>query len=226
MAIQVLTPQMSVGIPIPGSEIPPISDTGVTTFDRQAYFFELDGRVRNIEQRLKETWVELSALCIKVQDEELWREGGYASYGQWVTNACPFSRSYCYAAVGARRELADVPEEDLKEIPLGNAVVLQRTPKNRRKPALIEKAKSQVPQKFQQTVEDTVPEAHIEAITVHRFRLTRGASKQLRAGLDAWRILNDDPDAPSEAALEGLIADYMLAHQELLELKLAARGRA
>lgn len=224
MAIQVLTPQMSVGIP--GSEIPLISDTGVTTFDRQAYFFELDGRVRNIEQRLKETWVELSSLCIKVQDEELWREGGYASYGQWVTNACPFSRSYCYAAVGARRELADVPEDDLKEIPLGNAVVLQRTPKNRRKPALIEKAKSQVPRKFQQTVEDSVPEAHVEVITIHRFRLTRSAGKILRAGLDMWRMLNDDPEAPVEAALEGLVCDYMHTHRQELEQKLATRGAA
>lgn len=220
MAVQALTPQMSVGIPQMVSE-----EDSVTTFDRQALFFELDGRVRNIEQRLKQTWLELSNLCIAIQDGELWKEGGYASYGQWITNACPFSRSYAYAAVGARRELADVPEADLKQIPLGNAVVLQRTPRNRRQHALIEQAKQQPPKEFLATVVEDIPESHLEEITIHRFRLTKGASKTLRAGLDMWRMLNDDPNAPSEAALEGLIVDYMLARQELLEQKLAAKGK-
>lgn len=218
MAVQVLTPQMSVGIP---PMEPEVSELGTTTFDRQALFFELDGRVRNIEQRLKQTWLELSNLCIAIQDGELWREGGYASYGAWITNACPFSRSYAYAAVGARRELADVSEEDLREIPLGNAVVLQKTPRNRRKPALIEQAKSQVPKKFLSTVVNDVPESHLEEILVHKFRLTTSASKTLCAGLDMWRMLNDDPGAPVEFALEGLIADYMEANQAALEQKLA-----
>lgn len=217
---QVLTPQMSVGIP----PMEPCND-GVTTFDRQALFYELDGRVRNIEQRLKQTWLELSNLCIKIMDEELWREGNYPSYGAWLVNACPFSRSFAYKAVGARRELAELSEEDLKEIPFGNAVVLQHTPRNRRQRALIEQAKQQQPQEFLATVVDNIPESHLEELTVHRFRLTKGASKTLRAGLDAWRILNDDPSAPVEAALEGLVADYMQVHQELLELKLASNRK-
>lgn len=219
MALQVvLPPQMSVGIPQIVSE-----ETSVTTFDRQALFFELDGRVRNIEQRLRQTWLELSDLCIKIEDEELWREGGYASYGAWVTNACTFSRSYAYAAVGARRELADVPVEDLEQIPLGNAVVLKKTPRNRRNGALIAKAKSQVPRKFLQTVVNDVPEAHLEEILVHKFRLTKSASKTLNDGLEMWKVLNDDLSARVEDALEGLVADYMLTHQAALEKKRLAR---
>lgn len=198
-----------------------------TTFDRRALFTELDGRVRNIEARFKATWLELSNLCIAMQDGELWREGGYDSYGQWLMNAAPMSRAYAYAAVKARQALRDVPEEDLKEIPLGNAITLEQTPRNRRNGDLIEKAKRQPPREFRETVEDEIPEAHVELTTVHRFRLTRGAGKVLRSGLDMWRILNDDPEAPAESALEGLIADYMLGHQELLELKLAKkRARA
>lgn len=202
-----------------------VYEAGVTTFDRRALFFELDGRVRNIEQRLKQTWLELSNLCITIQDEELWKEGGYASYGQWIVNACPFSRSYAYAAVGARRELSDVSEDDLRQIPLGNAITLKQTPRNRRKRALIEQAKQQPPKEFLHTVVTDIPETHLDEVMVHRFRLTKGASKTLCSGLDCWRILNDDPEAPVEVALEGLIADYMLTHQSALEQKLATRIR-
>lgn len=205
--------------------VPPIPQAGVTTFDRRALFFELDGRVRNIEQRLKQTWLELSNLCIAIQDGNLWREGGYASYGAWIMNACPFSRSYAYAAVGARRELSDVSEEDLRQIPLGNAVTLKQTPRNRRSTDLIAQAKQQPPKEFLHTVVDDIPEAHLDEVMVHRFRLTKGASKALCAGLDCWRILNDDPEAPVEAALEGLIADYMLTYQSALEAKLAVSIR-
>lgn len=195
------------------------------TFDRRALFSELDGRVRMIEQRFKAVWLELGNLCIEIQDDELWREGGYDSFGQWLANACPFCRSYAYAAMTARRELSDVSEDDLRQIPLGNAVTLKQTPRNRRSKALIAKAKQQPPKEFQQTVEEDIPEAHVEVVTMHRFRLTRGAGKTLRAGLDMWRILNDDPDAHAEAALEGLVADYMLGHQELLEVKLASNRK-
>lgn len=194
---------------------------GVTTFDRRALFCELDGRVRNIEQRIKQTWLELSELCIAMQDQELWREGGYHSYGQWLMSACPFSRSYAYASVDARKALADVPEEDLREIPLANAQVLKKTPRNRRNGDLIAKAKRQPPKEFLHTVIDDVPDTHLEETFIHRFRLTKSASKVLRSGLEMWRILNDDPDSPVEAALEGLIADYMLTHQTELEVKLA-----
>lgn len=210
---------------IPAMVVPQICEAGVTTFDRRALFGELDGRVRNIEQRLKQTWLELSNLCIQIQDEELWRDGGYDSYGQWLMNACPFSRAYAYAAVGARRELSDVSEEDLRQIPLGNAVTLQRTPRNRRKRALIEQAKKQPPKEFLHTVVDDIPEAHLDEVMVHRFRLTKSASKVLCSALDCWRILNDDPEAPVEAALEGLMADYMLTNQSALEQKLATRIR-
>lgn len=209
MAVQALVPQA----------------TSTTTFDRRALFYELDGRVRNIEQRWKATWLELSNLCIAIQDQELWREGGYDSFGQWLVGACPMCRSYAYAALGARKALSDVTEEDLKQIPLGNAVILQRTPRKRRSKDLIEQAKRQPPAEFLQTVVDKVPESHLEPLLVHKFRLSKSASKVLRSGLDMWRLLNDDPDAHVEAALEGLVADYMLTHQSELEQKLAQSER-
>lgn len=193
-------------------------------FDRKALFFELDAKVRNIEQRWKQTWLELSNLCITVQEQKLWREGQYDSYGQWLMSACPLSRSYAYAAVEARKALRDVPEEDLKQIPLGNAVVLQRTPKNRRNGDLIERAKREPPKEFLHSVIDEAPDSHLEEVFVHRFRLAKTASKVLQAGLDMWRVLNDDPGAPVEAALEGLVADYLLTHQAELEHKLRRRA--
>src|SRR5579863_6871368 len=96
---------------------------------RKALFDDLDARARGIERRVKETWVELAEICTAVRDTELWREGGFSSFGAWLLNACPTSRSYAYAAMGVRDELAEIPTEELKQIPLGNASILSHTPK-------------------------------------------------------------------------------------------------
>ena len=176
---------------------------------RVSLFNELDKRAREFEAQYKNAWVELADICTTIRDNELWRDGGYHSYNSWLLSACPTSRSVAYAAVGAREELKEIPDKDLKQIPLGNAKTLQSTPRQKRNGKLLEAAKRQAPREFTATVIREAPEAHLEQRQCHKFRLVSSASKKLQEAFARWKKLNDDPDAPAEACLEGIVADWM-----------------
>lgn len=190
---------------------------------RTALFNELDNRAREIEQQWKETWVEMADLCATMRDNELWREGGYDSFGSWLQSACPTSRSYAYMAMGIREELKEIPESELRQIPLGNASILKDTPKQHRNGKVLEAAKQQPPREFIGTVIHEAPDSHLEQKQCHKFRLDTSHSKVLCDAFSMWRVLNDDPEAPREAALEGIVADWMEEHQRQYDWKLQGK---
>ncbi len=181
---------------------------------RKEQFHLLDARAREIEAITKGTWLELADLCTTMRDNELWREGGYHSFHAWLKSACPTARSTAYAAIGNREELKDIPDEDLKQIPPGNAGILAGVPKKHRNGKILKAAKIQTPREFTATVIREAPEAHIEQKIKHSFNFTSSQSKVLQAALHMWCILNDDIDAPKEASLEGIVVDYMLRYQD------------
>lgn len=184
---------------------------------RLALFTELDKRAREIEVQNKSTWVELAELCCSMRDNELWREGNYSSFGEWLKSACPTSRSMAYMAIGIREELKEIDSVELRKIPLGNADILKHTPKHKRNGALLEAAKVQPPREFIGTVIETSPDSHLEQKNCHKFRLTTSQSKVMAEGFEMWRCLNEDPTAPVEDCLEGIVSDYMLSHQREYE---------
>lgn len=190
---------------------------------RKLLFDKLDAQARAIEFRWKSTWVELADICETVDSNQLWREGGYASFGAWIKNACPTSRSMAYMALGLRKELKEISAEDLKQIPLGNAEILKNTPRQNRTSELLAAAKEQPPREFERTVIDAAPAGHLERTQCHKFRLDAGASKKLQVTFDKWRYLNDDPEATAAECLEGVLADYTNYTQREFEQKAANR---
>lgn len=181
---------------------------------RAEQFKLLDARAREIEAITKSTWLELADLVIVIRDNELWKEGGYHSFHAWLVSACPTARSTAYAAIANLEELQDIPREDLKQIPPGNAGILAGVPKKHRNGKILKAAKSQTPREFTATVIREAPESHIEQKICHKFRMTSSQSKILQAALDIWCALNNDPDAPPETSLEGILADFVLRYQD------------
>jgi hypothetical protein len=181
---------------------------------RAEQFKILDARAREIEEITRSTWVELADLCTTMRDSELWKEGGYHSFHDWLRSACPTARSTAYAAIGNMKELEDIPREDLEQIPPGNAGILAGVPKQKRNGKILKAAKTQTPREFTATVIREAPESHVEQKICHKFRMSTSQSKILQAALDMWCVLNEDPDAPNEDILEGIVSDYMQTHQD------------
>lgn len=186
---------------------------------RAVLFAELDSRARQIEARCKSDWVDLADVCTTIHDSELWREGGYTSFGAWVQSACPTSKSMAYLVMGLRAELSDIPGEELRQIPLGNASILRDTPKQHRNGKVLEAAKAQPPREFIGTVIHEAPDSHLEQKVCHRFRPTLSQSKKWQEVFDMWRVVNEDPHAPVEDVLEGILTDWAEGHQTQYEWK-------
>lgn len=188
---------------------------------RAVLFAELDSRARQIEARTKSDWVDLADICTTMHDSQLWREGGYSSFGAWVQSACPTSKSMAYLVMGLRAELKDIPDEELRQMPLGNASILRDTPKQHRNGKVLEAAKQQPPREFIGTVIHEAPDSHLEKRQCHKFRPTASQSKKWQEAFDMWRVVNEDPYAPVEDVLEGIITDWMEGHQSQYEWKVA-----
>jgi hypothetical protein len=103
----------------------------------------LDTRLRALEEQHKRTFVEFGLILFEVQNRELWRyvidplNGEvYRNFSKWVEGAAPSSRRDCFAALAAIKELADVPPEQLAEMPRCNIETLKLLSISDRKEAL------------------------------------------------------------------------------------------
>lgn len=92
----------------------------------------LDNRLRALEEQHKRSFVEYGLILLEVQSRELWRyvidpfSGNvYRNFSKWVEGAAPLCRRDCFAALAAIKELADVPPEQLAEMPRCNIELLK-----------------------------------------------------------------------------------------------------
>ena len=122
----------------------------------------LDARLRCLEADYKRTFVERGVILIEVQERSLWRLlGDYHSFEQYIVTAAPHSRSDCFAAMKACRELRDIPREQLAEIPRCNIEVLQSLSPSVRS-VVIEAAKDLSESKFRKKMLAEYPDQHIQ----------------------------------------------------------------
>lgn len=182
---------------------------------RAELFKELDARARQIDKIWSEIWMEMADICLAIDTNELWREGGYHSYNDWLIKACPRSRSWAYMATGARKELRDIADDDLRQIPLASADVLKKLPrKTRCNPDLLEDAKTLTPSEFFPKAIKSAPDSLLEH-RVKRYRVyTVSQLNKIDEGMNLWRRLN--PGSPlSDADIEEYQwAEYINEHQD------------
>lgn len=191
----------------------PILDTDLSV-ERKALFDDLDQRAREIDKIWSEIWIEMADICIAIDEGNLWRESDYTSYNDWLLKACPRSRSWAYMATGARKELRDIPDEDLKQISLGNAEILKGLSKSARKDkGLLASAKSRPPRELRSQVIRDMPEEHLETFVSTKYNFQCSQLKVVEAALEMYRMLHPEGDYSDEGVIEAWASEYMLSHQ-------------
>ena len=131
--------------------------------------FGLDKAIRELEALYKRGFVLRGLICLEVKRRALWRfvsdyEGPYHSFEDWVTKACPHSRSDCFAAMKAAEDLADIPVEELAGISGVNIRVLQSLSSSvRTRPEVLEAAQNLPEKQFVAHVAEHFPDMHITA---------------------------------------------------------------
>src|SRR5882672_377315 len=85
-----------------------------------------DSFVRAFERQWSD-WTEIARVCCEIEDDKDYLLLGFHSFGSWVLQAAPRSRSYLYLVMGRYRELRpDISDEELAQISLGSAGVLRQ----------------------------------------------------------------------------------------------------
>lgn len=181
-----------------------------------------DNRVRELERQQISTWSEMAELCTLVEQQGDWKILGFDSYGQWLVDAAPQSRSTIYAARGILSELKEIPQEELRQIPPGNAKVLAKVPKAKRTKSMLQKAKEQRPAAFTAHVQEKHPELHIETLVPRKYKFEASQSTIIDAAMlmaniiETGEVIEEIQMAP-EALLEKICVDYMGTNRALYE---------
>lgn len=189
--------------------------TAEVSFSRQQLIelaVQHDKRVRQIEKQVTAAWSELAEIATQVQDNEEWRALGFHSFGAWLCDAAPRSRSLIYSAMGLLKELADIPRDDLREIPVGNAHILKKLPKSSRASRdVLEDAKALTPREMLAMVAESHPTLILEKLAVQRFQFSVSQWLAIEAAIDEIMAQYDGQITTREEAIEGICAEWRLA---------------
>jgi hypothetical protein len=166
-----------------------------------------DSFVREFDRQFAD-WTAVAKVCVEVEREREWEILGFDSFPAWLVSAAPKSRSYLYLVMGRYKELiADIPETELAQIPLGSAGVLkQLSPAVRRNPRVQEAAKKK-PQELCEVLDKEFGEQHVEA----------RVKKILWFPVSAWAIIESKYEAyklkDEHAQLEDFI-EFLVSESE------------
>ena len=166
-----------------------------------------DSFVRAFEQQFS-NWVSIAKCCCDVERDRDWEVLGYESFGKWIANAAPRSRAYLYLVIGRYKELVpDIPEAELREIPLGSAGVLKQLSSSVRRQSKIRQAAKRKPSELRQVLSEIAPQQHIEALEPRTLKFTESQAAIFDEMLECYQTFN--PEASEEEAVEWLASQWL-----------------
>lgn len=126
-------------------------------------------KMQSYDEAEKTRYMQIGLLCREVESRELWRLRS-KSFDKWLRACCPFSYSTARAALHDCTELADVPADDLAQIPQSNISTLkQLSTAVRRDPKVLKAAKEEKADEFVSAIRVMHPGQAIEHRKPLRF---------------------------------------------------------
>jgi hypothetical protein len=167
-----------------------------------------DSFVRAFDQQFS-NWLTIAKCCVDVEREKDWELLGFESYGSWLKDAAPRSRSYLFLVTGLYKELSpDIAEKELEQIPLGSASILKQLSSKVRKESKIRLAAKGKPSELRQVLKKCAPEQHVETLEVRTLRFTESQADIFDEMLTAYSVLNEN-GASAEEAVEFLASGWL-----------------
>jgi hypothetical protein len=183
----------------------------------------LTTRLRALERAYKRGYIERGLILLEVEERELWRlvedpETGqpFTSLERWIVSCATHSRSDCFAALKAVKELRDIPTDQLLDTPRVNVSVLQSLSKSvRKRPEVIKAAQSMSNREFVKTLERDHPNQHIEERRTIHLNPVKGATAIIEEAIAMCMVLEDLKTR--EDALEYMAAEYVDTNRRRFE---------
>lgn len=144
-----------------------------------------DKRIRVMEQQHKRSFVERGMILVEMETRQLWSvlvdpdtNVYYRSLERWLMVAAPYSRSDCYAAMRAIKELKDVAVEEIQQMSRANVEILAGlSTAVKRDPIVIQAAKELPERAFVEKINESFPEQHVEPKEGFRIKPDKSARK-------------------------------------------------
>lgn len=182
-------------------EIRPI-DCDLTPKERAA---ARDSFVRSFERQFSD-WSEIARVCCQVESDKDYALLGFHSFGAWLIEAAPRSRSYIYLVMGRYKELApDISDEDLARIPLASTGVLKQLSSKVRQNPKLKSVAIKEPKELRKYIEENHPDQHIEGIVERKLRFTTSQWQRVEAVYEAYLVA--DEGASLETFIEWLCSE-------------------
>jgi hypothetical protein len=164
-----------------------------------------DAFVRAFDEQFS-NWVSIAKCCVDVERDKDWELLGFESFGKWITDAAPRSRSYLYLVIGRYKELApDIPETELSQIPLGSAGILKQLSPAVRKESKIRLAAKGKPAELRQVLEQEFPHQHVESLVEKHLKFPLSQWEKIETAYETYKLT--DETATLEEFFEWLVSE-------------------
>lgn len=184
---------------------PEIRETSLTPKERAE---ARDNYVRVFDSQFAD-WSAIAKVCCDIERDKDWQVLGFSSFNAWLLNAAPRSRSYLYLVIGRYKELsADIPDEELAQIPLTSAGVLKQLSLAVRRESKVRQAAKGKPSELREVLARDYSTQHVEPIVEHRLRFTLSQWQRIESAWEAYRMV--DEGASLEVFLEWAVSERTL----------------
>jgi len=183
----------------------------VEHMDERTRAQEHDRAVRHIRGWMKGAWLELGRHCMAIRDKRMFRTLGFTAFDEYLADRIPDkSRSAIYEAMHLIEHLR-LSDEEMLEISKDNLRLLLDVPESKRyEPEILQAAKTEKREKFQKTVDASVPgPMHRERKTKRLFRCEESQLAVIDRAIKAALFFGESNDEAT--ALEFLAASFLNA---------------
>lgn len=180
----------------------------------------LDKNLRELEKQYTQGFIARGLILMQMEERKLWglltdstTGEKYSSLEKWIVSAATHSRSDCFAALKAVKELRDVPTDKLLDMPRVNVMVLQALSSYvRKQPSVIKSAQEKTNKQFLQEIQQDFPDEHIEERKTIHLSPVKSAKTVIDRAIEMAMVLEDV--TTREAVIEGWAIEYIEENKE------------
>ena len=137
------------------------------------------------------SYAERGQIALEFERRRLWEHvlnpvsgEPFSSFSAWATHGPLGGRRVTFESLGDVKALADVPVEQLREVPKSNIKILKKLSTGvRSQPEVLEAAKNLPADDFLAKIEREQPDQHLEGKTTMRFRPDRSKAEEIEEAL-------------------------------------------
>lgn len=163
------------------------------------------------------SYSERGLIALEFEKRKLWQHiinpasgEPFNSFSAWATSGALGGRRVTFEAKEDVKALADVPAEQLRDVPKSNIKILKKLSTGvRSQPEVLEAAKSLPADDFLAKIEREQPDQHIEGKTTMRFRPDRSKAEEIE---EALKMAMGEGALGRDEALWLIAVSYKITH--------------